>query len=495
MALGESVLADQIVLTTDDLLPLPSGLTATPGIDISSHDHGLLIADERNDSAARLLRRFDRLQDINGHRNVIYDNRDRGHSRLQPAAFPSLTHLRYGPELQGRDVGLALDFTFGAFVLGNSSMAVTGGPNPRSLPRLAMTWPEHPERIAGVARSNALYVYPEHRDHDEADLYPANWAYTVTTQGSSGSDQPFLDAFALTVAALPRDTFDTLVASGLMVPTLQMILRRNLRGVNRGDQYFSSAAHPTVFDARALRPERMIGQAAAMRPHMIPPSVKLEVVDEDFLPRAGLAGLDERLFTTASAVARIWRGLDGRKRITLRASAEGPIGRHGAEFRWVLLRGNPELVTIETMDDGGSAAIELLWHDAFTVQTEDGPKSTNRVDIAVFALSEAGPGAPAFVSVSFPTHQIRTYETGADGRELLSAVDYDAAARGAAFDPLLFWTAPWRDTALRDEFGDLIGWERHDRDGTREVLITDALPTYRIVRPVGGNPILFETPR
>ena len=60
---------------------------------------------------------------------------------LPSGAFPGLARLRYSPELRGDDFGLALRFRFPAVVLGNSSTAITGGPNARSLTRLAMTEP------------------------------------------------------------------------------------------------------------------------------------------------------------------------------------------------------------------------------------------------------------------------------------------------------------------------------------------------------------------
>ena len=54
------------------------------------------------------------------------------------------------------------------------------------------------------------YVYPEHRDHDadddreggHGDLFPANTPCVLISQGSSGSDQPFMRAVPWTLAAL-----------------------------------------------------------------------------------------------------------------------------------------------------------------------------------------------------------------------------------------------------------------------------------------------------
>src|SRR5436305_7448978 len=80
---------------------------------------------------------------------------------------------------------------------------------------------------------NNIYIYPEHRDHDPGhngrgdgfgDTYPTNTPYLITSQGSSGSDQPFLHAIPFTLAAFRPAVKKRLVESGLLMPTLQMIL-------------------------------------------------------------------------------------------------------------------------------------------------------------------------------------------------------------------------------------------------------------------------------
>lgn len=46
--------------------------------------------------------------------------------------------------------------------------------------------------------NNQMYCYPEHNDFDpeHGDVYPANAPFWVISQGSSGSDQPFMEAIA-----------------------------------------------------------------------------------------------------------------------------------------------------------------------------------------------------------------------------------------------------------------------------------------------------------
>lgn len=459
----------EIVLNQRDLVLAPPGVRLATGLRLPSEEgSGDIIAETATGEAAALLRRLDAEGVAHGFSGVLYDNRDRGHSRLNPGLFPRLTHLAYGFELMADDAdyGLAGGILFPAAVLGNSSTAITAGPAPRSLVRLAMTRAGLAEAQARLYLSDHLYIYPEHRDHDAIDFYPANWAYTLTSQGSSGSDRPFLEAIAMTLAALPRETFAQLREARLVAPTLQMILRRNLASVSSRDDYFSGAAHPVAFDATLLRPERMVAAAAALRPEDIPPLVRIEVVEETFMGAAGLAGLDERLFDTPSAVARIWRDFSWERELIL--SAENTIDPNGRPltFSWHLLQGVPERVTIEPLDaDGRRARIRIRWHDSFEVAGVDGPRQTFRVDIGVFASNGIHDSAPAILSVSFPSHQVRTYGPAGDGSIRLQSIDYDADSRSADFDPILHWSAPWIDTPVYDLDGHIVGWDRTGRGG------------------------------
>ena len=481
-----------VLLTAGKLRPVGEAGYQVTGLALPDLGGEPIVGLDRNDPAARLLRHVARTSEANGHRGVLYDNRDRGHSELPRSAFPGLAHLAYALELRGSDFGLALDYRFPYVVLGNSSTALTSGYKPRSLMRIAMTEPGLARRAFALAANNHLYVYPEHRDHDGTDLYPANWAYMVTSQGSSGSDQPFLDAFAMTLAAFSEETMDAMREEGLVVPTMQMILRRNLSQVDGLSAYYSGLAHPTVFDASRLRVERMIGHAAALEPETIPPMVRLAIVSEDFRGEAGLAGRSERLFTTPSAIARIWRGFEGRKEITLSAAATSSRTDTPLSFRWVILRGDADRISISPDATGARARITLEWHDAFQIPSRGGPLTTSRIDIGVFAETGGEPSAPAFFSVSFPTHQDRSYGTDAEGAPALNSVDYDAAARGVDFDPVIHWTAPWMDRAVRDGSGNIVGWMRTDAAGTRRVGAGENGPGYEIIDTQTPRPILVE---
>ncbi|SLN32270.1 hypothetical protein ROA7450_01462 [Roseovarius albus] len=421
-----------------------------------------------------------RLQLKHGGRNpvVAYDNRDRAHSEVARNKFPSLPRLQYGPELQNAniDFGLAGQIIYPFPVIGNSSTAGTHWLTGRSQARLGMTGNGGPARAYLTYSNNHIYMYPEHRDHDGADMFPANWPYMVISQGSSGSDRPFLEAFFMTIAALPEETRKFLREQKLLAPTLQMILRRNLAGIYKREAYYTARAHPTVFSKEQLAPERMVAFAADLKLGDIPPMVRLKVEEESFNKLAGLGGMSEKLFDTPSAIARIWRGHQYRQDMVVSAvDTKDPNGRD-LRFEWVVLRGDPERVKITLLDGPGTRArIEMQWQN-MPLSVPQNDILSHRIDIGVFAFNGMHDSAPAFISVSFPTHQKRIYEnSNASGRVLLTSVDY-TNGQAPHFDPRLHWWADWRDEFEYDTDGELVGWRRMQPDGTTKIHAADAPP-------------------
>jgi hypothetical protein len=470
------------------------GRHVAPGPDRAALEGLPILNPEARVAAGEVLQRLVVRGQAAGLAGVVYDNRDRAHSALDVRVFPQLTPVRYDRGLQekGLDYGPAGAILFQAPVIGNSSTALTSGSAPRSLGRLAMTVRQGPWRAWQEYSSNHLYVYPSHRDHDEVDLFPTNWPYMVLSQGSSHSDLPFVEALLMTLGAFPPETRARLEAGRLVAPTLQMILRRTQAGVYSREAYLSGAAHPTVFSGDRLQPERMVAMAGAMAPRDIPPMVVLRVEEENFLARAGLADLSERLFDTPAAIARIWRGWEVEKEMVV--SAEGtrdPNGRE-LEFVWVLLRGNPERVRITPLDPRGTRTqITFGWHDRRPIGPREN-RLTDRIDIGVIAHNGTHDSAPAFVSVSFPSHERREFDTGSDGELRLMSVDYDAIGHSRTFDPVLHWSAPWQDVFAHDAHGRINGWTRYRSDDRPEAFSTVVTGTHHKIVHVHDRPPVLE---
>ena len=451
---------------------------------------GLVINPEDQSAAATLLRRQVMRGISGGFDGIYYDNRDRDHSRLPLATFPALTQLRYDEALRdrGQDYGLGGGILYPLPTFGNSSTAITGGDHPRSLGRASMTLPGGAGRAWLTWANNHIYIYPEHRDHDDHDLFPANWPYMLISQGSSYSDRPFMRAVGLIMAALPRATRDRAAQLNLIAPTVQMVFRRAQKGIYSREAYLSGAAHPVVFSKDVIAAERMVALAGSIQPANLPPAVMLRVIREDFSDAAGLAGLSERLFDTPSAIARLWRGEEYEKNLRLSAAAtKDPNGRE-LQFSWVLLQGDPNRVLITPAPDGQTADIRIVWHDPFPVRP-NATRLTSRVDIGVFAHNGIHDSALTILSVHFPAHQTRHYKPGPDGETRLSTVDYDAITRGADYDPILYWSAPWTDRILRGETGKISGRTRAFSDGRSEQ-VTSTETTYDINRKAPRKPVI-----
>lgn len=469
---AQPVVANEVSLTEKDLVPVQQGIWAAPEFAVPDLDPNVpLLGAKARQDGAKLLRVLNGSAEINGFSAILYDNRDRGHSILDPEEFPRILQLRYAPGLAAKelDIGLAGRILLPTVVLGNSSMAMRQGPLRRSLPRLAMTNERWREVTALLYTNNQIYVYPEHRDYDASDLFPVNWPYMVVSQGSSGSDRVFLGALAMTLAAFPAETFAKLREARLVAPTLQMILRRTLKSVAVRDDYLSGTAHPPVFDGGQIRAGRMVALASEMRPEDIPPLVGLRVIEEDFITEAGLADLSEQLLDSPAAIGRLWRDYTWEKTLTVTVDDTLSANDRPLTFEWRLLRGNPNLIQIEPQgEDGRRAKITVAWHDPWMRTEPQGngqiDRRMSRVDIGVFAHNGVHDSAPSMISIDFPDHQRREYAETAAGKRLIS-IDYAATERRAYFDPVLYWSAPWTDAARYDDSGALVGWDRRPASG------------------------------
>lgn len=436
----------------------PAGPVLGPGPKTAARD--LLIEHVRRGRAA-------------GNAGDLYDNRDRGHSRLAARDFPQVTQVIYSPAARAADLdyGLNDQILFDRPTFGNSSTAITAGPYWRSLPRQALTEADGagPLRLWQTAAANQIYIHPAHKDYgaETGDLFPANTPYLIVSRGSSGSDRPFLEAVAMILAALRPNTKAKAAEAGMINSTVQMVFRRSLQNVRSRDSYFSSDAHPAAYEAFDINLARMVSLAQSIKAAELPAEARLRV-EQDDLGTEGVdffgEGLSERLFDTPQAAARIWRASWGRRTMILTAEDSRDANGRPLTFQWRLLQGDPAKVRIEPLDEGRRAQVTLDWHEPFAI-SEENEQKTSRVDIAVFAHNGVHDSAPAILSWVFPTHETRIYETGPDGAPRIASIDYaDPAKAGVYADPLLYPRADWRDAYRYDAAGRPLGWTRVRND-------------------------------
>ncbi len=434
--------------------------------------------------AAESLREWFGDGTASGNFGDLYVNRDGGHSQLDVSKFPGLTPVVYGAEAQKHRAHLSLPNTlFEQPLIGNCSMSMVSGPYWRSLPRSIVTDPFQAIAAFRYYVGNQCWVFPEHRDYDPdpGDLFPVNAPYYVVSQGSSGSDQPFLQAFAATLAAFQPETKRSLILQNRLAPTLQMILRATQKTVREPGGYLTGAAHPVVFDAQSLDVEAMVKMAHALKPEEILPWVALRTL-KDAQPEMGRDFFDfrpEGLFDTPCCIARVVRGVSRERRITLEASV--PARGTGFEFQWVVLQGDPKKVVIRPLNSAASQVeIAVSYHGRFRVCNEKGEPqamTSSRVDVGCFVKSGPSYSAPSLVSFYYLPNEERVYR---DDGQILS-VDYTNAGHRYA-DPVLTLQKGWKDLYEYDARGRLMGWYRKRGDQTErfthaghKVLKTDKL--------------------
>jgi hypothetical protein len=414
-----------------------------------------------------------------GNFGDLYDNCDRDHSNLKYAEFPQLQRVEYRPVIEKHvPFGLQNRFLHGGVVIGNSSTSLVNSPVWRSNPRMAYGNPASMGTLSLHYFANHLYIYPEHEDHDPGhngkggygDVYPANTPYMLISQGSSYTDQPFLDALACTLAAFRPEVKELLAKHHLISPTLQQVFRSSYKLVVRPDDYFTGLAHPSVFDGSLIDPLKMIEAAHALTPKTIPPVARLRVEQQD----QAVVGRDyfeigdrETLFDTPCAIARIGRSTKYRRRMLVSARESFDVNQHELKFRWVLLRGDASRISITPQNESGSQAeIAVAWQPRRRIRPTIKIES-NRVDIGVFAHNGSHWSAPAFVTWFFLDNEERVYD---DEGRIRSVVYHGGSDAGNYVDPLIQTPKTWKDTYRYTEAGRLIGWTR-SRDGEAQEML------------------------
>ncbi|MFK5924929.1 MAG: hypothetical protein QM496_22340 [Verrucomicrobiota bacterium] len=392
------------------------------------------VVSKGNDAASQLVNTWFTKGKAAGLEGVFYDNRDRGHSSLGITNYPQLQAITYSEDEVRRwiDWGSRRQLLPGKTVIGNSS---TASPATRagSHQRMFYTHPQGLGFLYQQYRSNALYVYPEHRDHDSGingpngfgDLYSANSPYLISSQGSSGTDRVFMFAMLKTIAAFPPETRKALVDKGLLMPALQAIFRQTYQASTKAEDYFTGKAHPSAFEGKLIDEVAMVKLAQGMKSDALPPLVILRITGEseaapgrDFFEsdttrlRAGQA-----LANSPCAISRIFRVTDYRYTMQVNATDSISPQHQKLKFRWVVLRGDPALVSIKTSGENNQKATLSVAYQARRPIEPGSAMISNRVDIGVFAEAEdCLVSPPSFISFTTLPNEHRTYTD--DGRLL-----------------------------------------------------------------------------
>jgi hypothetical protein len=362
-----------------------------------------------------------------GNVGDYYDNRDGGHSLLSTARYPQLQKIEYSQEqIKARQNWGLQQHILPYVVFGNSSTSAApeqGGSNTRS----CYSNPAGLTFLFSQYIRNNLYIYPEHLDHDPGhngvggygDLFPTNTPYLITSQGSSGSDQPFMEAMPYVLAAFRPDVKKKLEQSGFLMPTIQMILRITGKNLAGAREYLTGKAHPTVFEGKDVDARAMVEMAHEITISNAPPVAIIKMVQENE-PVNGVDYFEpdstEKLADTPMAIARIFRGSQYDRKIVVSAESSKDLNNRPLKFYWAVLRGDPSRIKIEYRNAAHSTAeITVPYHNRRLI-AENSKLESNRVDIGVFVHNGSYFSPPALITFYSLDNEARTY--GADGRPL-----------------------------------------------------------------------------
>jgi len=320
-----------------------------------------------------------------GNAGDLYLNRDGNHSVLNLEEFPGLTQVTFAPgEARRRclDRGIA-NVSFAQPLFANASLSFQDG-YWRSLPRAMLTNMRGTlPLMAKLYTANQFYVYPSAGDTPpvgtNGDVFASIAPYWLTTAGRSWSDLPYLKAALEVSRSLDPAVKREIVRRGLLVPTIQTILRKSLKGVTTEADYLTCEAHPTAMPPNGLDLDRLVRNAEDMTVDKIPPLARFRLEMVHVLGEKPAPG--EVTYVTDYAAGIVLRSPD-RVRI-FRITALGDD-----EYEIFQSHGDPRAVKFERLLNTAAVTIDRV-----------GVTPDNRIDIAVVGKTEkSGWGAPSYVS-------------------------------------------------------------------------------------------------
>lgn len=398
------------------------------------------------------LKQRDSLGLAAGNAGDFYHNADDLHANAGNSTCPQVELL---PVTRG-----AVSTTDSArVVVGNASLAYTTLPGAVSLVRYGMMSQSGANNVYRQYSHNNAYWYPEHRDHDydrDGDRYHAMTPCVTNSQGSSGSELDEVRRFFWTLAAFRPATKDVLRDANLLMPTIQMIMRRTR--AQDDNEYLSGAVHWNAFD-NADNALDMVELANEMLPDNVPPMVQLRVVDDDYATadRELSFGWNtlQRWYETPASICRVRRDFQYTHEITVSADSSYDVNDLPLTYEWRVIRGAPETVRITPLSaDRQTVRIEF---DQWNGDTIPGTAIFSSLQVvAVFAHNGSYYSAPAFVTSFQAPNQVREYDTARGAPLQVTYHDYDlleSLDRNRSWDRDTF--SLWPQTPVPS------GWTRH----------------------------------
>ncbi|MCK5219306.1 fibronectin type III domain-containing protein [bacterium] len=353
-----------------------------------------------------------------GNEGDYYHNADREHSQLSGAAtdHPQVT-------IMTPTYGFVSSVEQEKVIVGNASLAYTSLPGTVSLTRYrAMDSQNSANTVYQQYLNNNAFWYPEHHDHDDVDDYHGMLPSVSNSQGSSGSEIDEVKKFFWTLAAFSPETKSYLIEKGLLMPTIQMIMRRTRVANDAG--YLSGLAHGNAFDNydNALA---MVQMANAILPAEVPPLIQLQVMDDTYTGEKGIDYFDyidnQRLYATPVSISRLWKNFHYTQKMIISAKNSYDVNGRGLTYYWVVLRGNPEHVRITALDGVNTEVeVEIDYHPKTSIPNST--RNTNLVVIGAFVHNGIYYSAPGLITSYTRPNEVRNYDTNPPHR--LLSIDY-----------------------------------------------------------------------
>ena len=362
---------------------------------------------------------------ISGNIGDFYLNLDNGHSLLNLKNYPQM-----GKALSENLLSSGEEYSrYKHVIIGNASLGTTtdsrGARVRGSLINNYYTPSSSSEhridKLHSNYRKNIILMFPAVGCYGPGinglpgygDYFPANTPYVLGSVGASGTDKPFLRAWAHALASFQPLVKAKLKEEGLLMPTIQMIFRMSNSNLLHPDEYLTGKAHPPAFYGGNLDILKMGRLAAAMTIDVLPPMAQLNVLGEKN-PQLGIEFFDPRfnsdkIFDSPAAIARTFRSNSHVKKIVVSAEYSYDVNDLPLSYHWVVLRGDEEKIKIIPKNERQSV-VEIQVPYFRKYQDPDYPVYLNRVEIGLFVSNGVHHSVPAFITFTSFANEARTYD-------------------------------------------------------------------------------------